>query len=166
MRDCSGGEYADVIKKNPDTESPHVWHGEKEKECTAKPQRAESVEACRDNGSQSVAAMSNSVRHFENRLVVIVEEGKSNAKLNKTTEDHHVKQQNKPTEDTHVKAIPRGSFPRDGRGKSACGAFDFQILNLKFEFFSMAVWRPIGTPSSNATFVVCPFLIFPFEAPA
>jgi hypothetical protein len=40
---------------------------------------------------------------------------------------------------------------------------DFQILNLKFEFFFHG---PIGTPSSNATFVVCPFLIFPFEAPA
>ena len=30
----------------------------------------------------------------------------------------------------------------------------------------MAVWRPIGTPSSTATFVVCVNLIFPFEAPA
>ena len=103
---------------------------------------------------------------LRNRLVVFVEEGKRNAKLNKTTEDQHVKQQNKPTEDTHVRAIPRGSFPRDGRGKPACGAFDFQILNLKFEFFSMAFWRPIRTPSSNATFVVPAHLIFSFEAPA
>ena len=38
------------------------------------------------------------------------------------------KQQNKLTEDTHVRAIPHGSFgsfPRDGRGTPACGAFDF-----------------------------------------
>ena len=70
--------------------------------------------------------MFNSVGH---RLVVIVEEGKSNAKQNKTTEDQHVKQQNKPTEYTHVKAIPRGSFPRDGRGKPAYQrvVFDFQF---------------------------------------
>ena len=87
VSDCSGGEY-DVIKKNLDTESLHVWHGEKEKECTAKPQKAESIEAYRDNGSQSVAAMFNSVGL---RLVVIAEEGKSNANQNKTTEDQHVK---------------------------------------------------------------------------
>ena len=54
----------------------------KKRKCTAKPQKAESVEACRDHGSQSVAAMFNSVGH---RLVVIAEEGK-----NKTTEDQHV----------------------------------------------------------------------------
>ena len=59
------------------------------------------------------------------------------------------KQQNKLTEDTHVRAIPHGSFgsfPRDGRGKPACGAFDFQIVNLKFEFFQWRFGARLGRP--------------------